>query len=717
MNIANALSAALPELPERVIKRSVPKLDPRVIAKEQVEHGRPTVLAKLPGAENFIRLDPPQWVLLQLFDGERSYEAISREASARTGIPYSEDDVREFASFLQANTDLFYKSPLEKNVALQQKLRGQRMKRKRAKKAIDFNDIAIADWPHADNYISRIYPHLRWVFTWWFTLIAVSMFIGMSWMWVGRFGEIWSDSFQFYNFTTKSASDLLEFWLLFGAMAFFHESFHGLTCKHFGGNVEGMGFTLMYFAPSFYCDVTQVWIYGGKWERIATAIAGIWGDLIICFFATTIWWATSPGMAVHNLAYKVMMVTGIGVSVLNLNPLIKLDGYYIFCELIGKPDFKESTSAYLSAWTRKHVFGLPAELEYVPKHQRPFHLLYAILSELYGYALLAFLMVLTYNIIHSYSPDWAFVPAAVIGYWVFRARIHSLGQLIKLIYLDKKESALKRLTPLRSAALAIALLLLLFAPIWPDFQDGSFVLEPTRQALVHAPVRGRVSDIFVDEGQRVVAGQLLARLENVDLQTELARTRADLQVASSRATQSQIHYWDYGTAERERLRLLQQEHSLREEADKLQITSPITGMVATARVHDLIGGYLDEGAPLLELIDDSSLEARIFVPEFAMHDIHPGTAVRLHVVSRWMPVSGTVHQISADWMPLDASLGEKEQLAGINPPRFFVVKARLDRGEDVRPGMTGIAKIRVGRRSLANLGMRFTRDLLARRLW
>ena len=273
MNIANALNVALPELPERVINRSVPKLDPRVIAKQQIEKGQPTVLAKLPGADNFIRLEPPQWVLLQLFDGERSYVEISGQVSKQTGIPYSEGAVREFASFIQTNTDLFYKSPLERNIALQQKLRGQRLKRK-GSKAIDFSDITIAEWPHADDFIARIYPRLRWIYTWWFTLLALSMFVVMAWMWAGRFGEIWRDSFEFYNFTTKSARDLLEFWVLFGAMAFLHESFHGLTCKHFGGSVEKMGFTLMYFAPSFFCDVTQIWIYGGKWERIATVIAG-----------------------------------------------------------------------------------------------------------------------------------------------------------------------------------------------------------------------------------------------------------------------------------------------------------------------------------------------------------------------------------------------------------------------------------------------------------
>jgi putative peptide zinc metalloprotease protein len=715
MNIANALNAALPELPERAIKRSVPKLDPRVIAKQQIEKGQPTVLAKLPGADNFIRLHPPEWVLLQLCDGERSYLDISVQVTEQTGVAYSEEVVREFAAFIQTHTDLFYKSPLEKNIALQQKLRSQRLKRKRSK-TIDFSDIVVAEWPEADDFIARIYPSLRWVYTWWFTLLALAMFIVMAWMWAGRFGEIWRDSFEFYNFTTKSGRDLLEFWILFATMAFLHESFHGLTCKHFGGGVEKMGFSLMYFAPSFFCDVTQIWIYGGKWERIATVIAGIWGDLIVCFFATAVWWATSAGMLVHNLAYKVMMVTGIGVSLLNLNPLIKLDGYYIFSELIGEPDFKERTSAYFSGWTRKHIFRMPAEVEYVPRRQRPFYLVYAVLSGIYGYVLLTFLTVLTYNVLHSYSPAWAFVPATLMGYWVFRARIHSMGRFTKLFYLDKKEQIWSRLTPLR-VALGVAALLLLLLPIWPHFEEGTFVVEPARQALVHASVSGRVLKVFVDEGQRVVAGQALANLENIDLESNLGRVRADLNVASARAIQSQMLYRGMETAQQERQRLLQEDRSLTEEAAALQLVSPIAGIVATPRSRDLTGAYFEEGAPIIEVIDPSTLRARIYVPEFAMHDIRLGATVRLRVQSRLLPVTGILQSISADWAPLDPSMGQKDQLAGINPPRFYMAEARLDHADELRPGMTGVAKIRVGRRSLARLSLRFVRDLVTRRVW
>lgn len=714
MNIANALNAALPELPERVIKRCVPKLDPRVIAKQQIEGGKPTVLAKMPGAETFLRFEPAQWVLLQLFDGERSYLRISELASAQTGVAYSEEVVREIADFISGSTDLFYRSPLEKNIGLYQKLREQRLKRK---KSIDFSDIIIAEWPQADDYITWIYPRLRWIYSWWFTLLALAMFATMCWMWADRFVEIWSDSFEYFDFTSKTTYDLIEFWFLFGGMAFFHESFHGLTCKHFGGNVEKMGFSLMYFAPSFFCDITQAWIYGGKWERIATAVAGIWGDLILCFLATVVWWSTTPGMLTHNMAYKVMMVTGLGVSLLNLNPLIKLDGYFIFCELIGQPEFKERTSAYFSAWTRKNLFRMPAEVEYIPRWQRPLFLLYAVLSELYGYVLLSFLMVFSYNILHAYSPAWAFVPAVLAGYWVFRERIHSVARLTKLVYLDKRERIWAGLTGVRILGLGAALLLVFLLPVWPDLQDASFVLEPAKEALVHVAVRGRVSKVLVDEGQRVVAGQLLATLENLDLQSELEQVRADLQIATARATQNQLRYGDYGSVEQERLHLLHEDRSLTDETARLQIRSPINGLVASPRLANLNGADLEEGAPLLELIDDSALRARVFVPEFAMHDVHPGSRVRLHIGSRILPVSCVISTISPDWVALDPSLGEKEQLAGINPPRFYAAEVWLPSAPDLRPGMTGIAKVQVGHRSLAYLSLRFGRDLIGRRLW
>jgi len=148
----------------------------------------------------------------------------------------------------------------------------------------------------------------------------------------------------------------------------------------------------------------------------------------------------------------------------------------------------------------------------------------------------------------------------------------------------------------------------------------------------------------------------------------------------------------------------------------LQLLSPIAGVVSTPRLHDLQGAYFDEGAPVVDLIDDSALVARIYIPEFAMHEIGVETPVRLQIRSRLLPLSGTLSRISADWAPLDSSLAEKEQLTGIDLPRFYMGEVRLDQA-DLRAGMTGMAKIRVGRRSLASLGLRFARELVTRRIW
>ena len=176
-----------------------------------------------------------------------------------------------------------------------------------------------------------------------------------------------------------------------------------------------MQFLLMYFAPTFMCDCTQVWIVGDKKARISTIIAGIWGDLMICVVATFIWWGTATGMWVHDFAYKVMMVTGIGVTILNLNPLIKLDGYYLLSELINETGLKEESTVYVSSWVRKHIFRLPAEVAYVPRHRRVLYIVYSVLSGVYSYLLIAVVVVFIYHILMNYTPEWAWLPALLLG--------------------------------------------------------------------------------------------------------------------------------------------------------------------------------------------------------------------------------------------------------------------------------------------------------------
>lgn len=716
MNIVRALDVALPELPERVVRNSPPRLDPKVISKEHIENGQPVIVAKMPGTEFVFRFSPIQWQLIQMFDGTRSQAEIAEHFQQETGSTISEEDVRELQSYLQTESTLLYKTPIERNISLQLALRSSRRKRSRFQ-VTDFSEITIKVWNNADNYITWLYPRVRFLFTPWFVWTSLGMFILMGWMWAARFGEVWSDSFAFYNFTQKSGTDLVEFWFLFGAMAAIHETAHGLVGKHFGGTIEKMGFSLLYFGPCFFCDATQVWVVGNKWARIATSIAGIWLDLVICFFATIVWWGTPTGMAAHDWAYKIMMVTGIGISLLNLNPLIKLDGYLIFAELVHEPSLKESSTVYLSGWVRKHLFRLPAEVPYVPRRKRLFYVIYAILSGLYSYSLLSFLMVITYHVLRSFSPEWAFLPAMAIGYWVFRSRFKMMVNFMKMLYLDKKERVRAWFTPGRVAISSAAILSILFLPVWPDFVQGPFILTAAQRVVLHATVPGTVASVSVQEGQQVSAGTLLLRMRNLELESQSAQAQTELSAATGRATQAALHYTDFGAAEQERLHSVENSRSRSDKLAQLSVASPIRGVVITPHTADLVGRSFDEGDLLLDLADTSRMKIYLYLPEFSMHDLRTGAPVRLLIRGHIMPMAGVLSSISPASAPIAEGLIPKEQLQGINPPRFYRGTVFLKNDGALKEGMTGSAKVFIGRRSLAGFCSRFVGDLVERKIW
>ena len=66
------------------------------------------------------------------------------------------------------------------------------------------------------------------------------------------------DTASLYSFADKSAYDVWSFWMLLLLLGAIHEFGHGLTCKHFGGDVHQMGFLLIYLTPAFYTDTTDI---------------------------------------------------------------------------------------------------------------------------------------------------------------------------------------------------------------------------------------------------------------------------------------------------------------------------------------------------------------------------------------------------------------------------------------------------------------------------
>ena len=407
---------------------------------------------------------------------------------------------------------------------------------------------------------------------------------------------------------------------------------------------------------------------------------------MICVVATFIWWGTATGMFIHDLAYKVMMITGIGVTILNLNPLIKLDGYYLLSELINETGLKERSTVFVSSWVRRHIFRLPAEVEYVPRHRRVLFIVYSVLSGTYSYLLIGVFVIFVYHVLLTYTPDWAWLPTLLLGLQLFKSRIVMLERFMKTVYLDKKERVLGWFTPGRTAVLAVVVLALLCLPrFWPEFVNAPFALEPVRRTLIRSQVPGTVTEVLGDEGQPVAAGEPLLRMRNLELASAAAEAGADLRNASARATQASINYQNFGAAERDRCQQSTvRQRSAIEDTRRLELTSPISGTITTPRLHDLVGTYLKSGTEVAEVADLSVMTARIYIPEFSMRDVRLGAPVRLHAESQFRPWSGTLAALAPASSFIEPGLIEKAQLEGIRTPKFYVGNVELQNEGDLR---------------------------------
>jgi putative peptide zinc metalloprotease protein len=717
MNITEALNELLPEIPARMISRRYPRLHPDIVFKEHVRGGEAVVRAFVPGVEALFTLTPQNWQFARLFNGQRSYEEISVLYFRETGIQYSTAEVREMADSLEA-IEFWYKTPLEKNIALMQKTAEERRKLFKQKKKV--GDLSMIAFPavNPDRFLDWLHERIAFVYTWWFTLITLAAFGFMAGIFITHWSEVGRDTLQFYNFADKTWWDVAVFWLLASVVMALHEIGHGLTCKHYGGRVAAMGFLLIYLSPAFFTDTTEGMVTGDRNQRLMITVAGVWTELMICAIATFAWWGTAPGTAVHDFAYTVILITGIGVVLINWNPLIKLDGYHMLCEILGIIDLKEASTTYVSSWVRRYVWQLPVDVPYVPKRRRLGFAVYAILSGMYSYTVLYIIARFVGNAFRHFNPEWSFVPELATAGLIFRSRIRTLVNFMKFVYLDKKDRVRDWFTPQRSLALAAIIVVFALLPLWHETGDGRFVLEAGNRAVVRNLVPGTVTQVYADEGQPVTAGALLVRLRNVALESKLARSQADYEVANANASTALLHNVDLGAAVKDRERLARQMEDLASEVAKLDLRSPTSGVVLTPHPGDRLGAYLVEGTELVEVADLDTVKASIYLSEHDMYKLLPNSYARLQIDGMFGLREARVLTVAPQSAQIPVGLIDLTKYKGLRPPNFYVAELLLDNpGGHLKPGMTGTARFYGKKTSFARLAWKSAADFAGRKIW
>ncbi len=137
------------------------------------------------------------------------------------------------------------------------------------------------------------------------------------------------------------------FWIAVGiAIAkVLHELAHALACCYLKCECPTIGVMLLLGIPCLYADVSDAWMLKRRSQRMLISAAGMYVECWIAILATLVWIFSNSG-PVHDLAVTLMIVCSVSTILINGNPLLRYDGYYLLSDFTGVPNlaFRSRTS-------------------------------------------------------------------------------------------------------------------------------------------------------------------------------------------------------------------------------------------------------------------------------------------------------------------------------------------------------------------------------------
>jgi HlyD family secretion protein len=271
--------------------------------------------------------------------------------------------------------------------------------------------------------------------------------------------------------------------------------------------------------------------------------------------------------------------------------------------------------------------------------------------------------------------------------------------------------------------------------------SASGKIQPTRSVNISADTMGRVTNLAVNEGDRVTKEQFLLQIDPRNLRTAVQRTEASLAAARSQMEQLRLSLdsaraalkqaqdthkrqqdlWKGGLTTREALERAENELKMRQaelrsqeqqvktqelrmeqesataesarfDLSKVRIESPITGIVTRRNIEEgetvVVGTMNNAGTVLLTIADMSVIQAEVEVDETDIPTLAIGQRAKVTIDA--MPgktFTGKVTEIGNS--PIQAT----GQAASTQATNFKVVVTLDTEIAEVRPGFTCTAEI------------------------
>jgi putative peptide zinc metalloprotease protein len=342
------------------------KLRRDLIVQPQFYEGMTHYVVKDPIALKYFRFKIEEYFLLEQFDGTKTLldvkKAFERKYRPQT---ISMDDLTRFSAQLHEAGIVQIDSPDQAKALIARRRKNRWKKVWQFLANILYIKIPILD---PEKLLSGMYPYFRWIFTPYFTTFSVGLMLAALTLVVSQwstFSARMPDFQSFFNWHT-----IFYFWCSLAIVKIIHEFGHGLTAKHFGGEVHEMGMLFLVLTPALYCDVTDSWLLPSKWKRIWISAAGIYVECLLASIAAFVWFNTEQGL-LNSLCLATMIICSVNTILFNANPLLRYDGYYVMADWLEIPNLRIKSTQFFTYLFQEKVLGLEVPVQsYMPRSRR-----------------------------------------------------------------------------------------------------------------------------------------------------------------------------------------------------------------------------------------------------------------------------------------------------------------------------------------------------------
>ncbi len=683
-----------------------PKLRPDLIVQPQFYEGMTHYVVKDPIGLKYFRFKAEEYFLLQQLDGKQNLQDVKR-AFERKYRPQtiSIDDLTRFIA------QLHEAGIAQLDTAEQAKVLIKRRRKNRWKKIGQFfANILYIKIPIIDpeKLLTGMYPYFRWIYTPYFITFSVGMMLAAITLVASQWSTFHAKLPEFQSFFTIRT--IVAFWCSLAVVKIIHEFGHGLTAKHFGGEVHEMGMLFLVLTPALYCDVTDSWLLPSKWKRIWISAAGIYVECFLASIATFVWFYSEPGLT-NSLAMATMFICSVNTVLFNANPLLRYDGYYVMADWLEIPNLRIKSTQFFTYLIQEKVLGLEIPVQsYMPRARRSLFVIYAIASYLYRW-------VVTFSILYFLSQFLKPYKLQSVSYML------ALGSLVPLLALPcyqmfkfvRQPGRMRKVKKARAAsfaAVAVAIVAGILLIPTPLRVQGTLVLTAAKPAEIYAEIPGRLVALGFKDGDWVKKGDLIAQLSNPEKQRERTQLQEAQSVSFAKAAWfgmlSDLDSRAQAKTQNDLYEKLDPAvNKINEQLGKLNLYAPRDGQVMGLPHHEKLGQWVKPGKPFCEVGDPHKLEAHMILDQgdIDLVKVDKRAWIKIYGDSEetWKSHVGEIAKRNRDEIPPELSNTVGGDIATKQDPKTGAVKpitavyeviVPMDNPDlKLQPGLRGFAKI------------------------